>query len=51
MIEKETAAGLMVLHRIGSDGRVEYLHPDGNANVAWITDAAGAPRLGPIPFS
>ncbi len=43
----ETAAGLLVLNRIGSDGDVEYFHADGNANVAWRTDRAGAPSEGP----
>lgn len=43
----ETTAGLLVLSRIDPDGRVEYLHPDGNANVAWTTGPAGIPRPAP----
>jgi RHS repeat-associated protein len=38
---------LIVLNRIATDGGVEYLHADGNANIGWITDDAGTPRPGP----
>src|SRR5439155_24213508 len=35
------------LPRMGPTGQVAYLHPAGNANVAWVTAPAGTPRPGP----